>query len=47
VSDKALELASWIVLCCNIPHEMLNLDEAFVLMCIAGIEVGHFGGEIM
>jgi IS4 transposase len=32
VSDKALELASWIVLCCNIPHEMLNLDEAFVLM---------------
>ena len=32
LSDKALKLASWIVLCCNIPHEMLSLDEAFVLM---------------
>jgi hypothetical protein len=32
VSDKALELASWVVLGCNIPYEMLSLDEAFVLM---------------
>jgi hypothetical protein len=32
VSDKALELASWVVLGCNIPHKMLSLDEAFVLM---------------
>lgn len=32
VSDKALKLASWTVLGCNIPHEMLSLDEAFVLM---------------
>jgi len=32
VSDKALKLASWAILGCNIPHEMLSLDEAFVLM---------------
>jgi hypothetical protein len=32
VSEKTLRLASWTVLCCNIPHEMLSLDEAFVLM---------------
>jgi hypothetical protein len=32
LSDKALELASWVVLGCSIPHEMLSLDEAFVLM---------------
>jgi hypothetical protein len=32
VSDKALKLASWAVLCCNIPHEMLSLEEGFVLM---------------
>jgi hypothetical protein len=32
VSDKALKLASWVILGCNIPHEMLSLDEAFVLM---------------
>jgi hypothetical protein len=32
VSKKALELASWTVLACNIPHEVLSLDEAFVLM---------------
>jgi hypothetical protein len=32
VSDKALKLASWLILCCNIPREMLNLDEGLVLM---------------
>jgi len=32
ISDKMLKLASWLVLCCNIPYEMLSLDEAFVLM---------------
>jgi hypothetical protein len=32
IRDKTLKLASWIVLVCNIPHEMLSLDEAFVLM---------------
>jgi len=32
VSDNALKLASWAILGCNIPHEMLSLDEAFVLM---------------
>lgn len=32
VNAKALKLASWLVLCCNIPYEMLSLDEAFVLM---------------
>jgi hypothetical protein len=32
VSDKTLKLASWLVLCCNIPEEKLSLDEAFVLM---------------
>jgi len=32
VSDKTLKLASWAILGCNIPHEMLSLDEAFVLM---------------
>jgi hypothetical protein len=32
VSDKVLKLASWTVLCCNIPHEMLSLEEGFILM---------------
>lgn len=32
VSDKSLKLANWAVLCCNIPHEMLSLEEGFVLM---------------
>lgn len=32
ISDKALQLASWTVLCCNIPHEMLSVEEGFVLM---------------
>lgn len=32
ISDKALKLMSWTVLCCNIPHEMLSLEEGFVLM---------------
>jgi len=32
VSARTLKLASWTVLCCNIPHEMLSLEEGFVLM---------------
>jgi len=32
VSDKTLKLASWTVLCCNVPHEMLSLEEGLVLM---------------
>jgi hypothetical protein len=32
VSDKTLKLASWTVLCCNMPYEMLSLEEGFVLM---------------
>ena len=32
VSDRTLKMASWTVLCCNIPHEMLSLEEGFVLM---------------
>lgn len=32
VNAKALKLASWAVLGCNIPDETLSLDEAFVLM---------------
>ena len=32
LSKRSLELASWTVLACNIPCEMLNLEEAFVLM---------------
>ena len=32
VSDKTLKLANWTLLCCNIPYEMLSLEEGFVLM---------------
>lgn len=32
VSKKLLGLASWVVLCTNVPTEMLNLNEAFVLI---------------
>lgn len=32
VSKKVLGLASWMVLGCNAPCELLNIDEAFVLM---------------
>lgn len=32
VSDRVLKLASWTVLGCNIPDEMLSLEEGFVLM---------------
>lgn len=32
VSDKSLKLASWTILCCNVPREMLSLEEALVLM---------------
>jgi hypothetical protein len=27
VSDKSLKLASWIILCCNVPYEMLNMND--------------------
>ena len=32
LSKRSLELASWTVLGCNVPYEMLSLEEAFVLM---------------
>ena len=32
VSDKVLRLASWYILCCNVPIELLRIDEAYVLM---------------
>ena len=32
ISNKALKLANWVVLCCNIPDEMMSLEEGFVLM---------------
>ena len=32
LSKRSLELASWTVLACNVPCEMLSLEEAFVLM---------------
>jgi len=32
VSEKVLRLASWAILGCNVPYELLNMDEAFVLM---------------
>jgi hypothetical protein len=31
-TDKSLKVASFSVLCCNIPYELLNMNEAFVLM---------------
>ena len=31
MSERVLKLASWVVLGCNIPHEMLSFEEAFVL----------------
>jgi hypothetical protein len=32
VSDRVLRLASWYILCCNVPIELLRIDEAYVLM---------------
>jgi hypothetical protein len=32
IALKSLKVASFSVLCCNIPYEMLNMNEAFVLM---------------
>jgi hypothetical protein len=32
VSENLLRLASWAILGCNVPYELLNMDEAFVLM---------------
>jgi len=32
VSEKVLRLASWAILGCNVPYELLSIDESFVLM---------------
>jgi len=32
VSEKVLRLASWMILGCNVPCELLNIEEGFVLM---------------
>jgi hypothetical protein len=31
-TDNSLRLATFLVLCCNVPYELLSLDETFVLM---------------